>query len=186
VAKSIHEEVKALDRERPARGDPRSGPLGEKEQIKGEGRIGGQRKGEWASHAPLLSTSKGAGAMETNFTVILFSRQHFGNGPGGFDDIEPSVQFVGPTKDFSFNCPSVEPAETAVLMFQSRDVDHQRNVFRVNGVDVFGGLPAGNVLHLESRNSSGGGGGSIDDFIIDNVVIMYKTRGGLTQPVLAG
>lgn len=32
----------------------------------------------------------------------------------------------------------------------------------------------GNVLHVESRNSSGGGGDDIDDFIIDNVVIVYK------------
>ena len=34
----------------------------------------------------------------------------------------------------------------------------------------------GNVLHVESRNSSGGGGDDIDDFIIDNVVILYKIR----------
>jgi len=137
--------------------------------------------------------------MATNFIVILFQRQHFGNEQGTFNDIEPNVPFVGPTKDFSFNCPNVDPGESAFLMFQSRDVDHQRNVFQINGVDVFGGLPAspsrdtwngnillieprhqlratGNVLHVESRNSSGGGGGNIDDFIIDNVVIVYKTR----------
>jgi hypothetical protein len=30
-------------------------------------------------------------------------------------------------------------------------------------------------LHVESRNSSGGSGDDIDDFIIDNVVIVYKT-----------
>ncbi len=137
--------------------------------------------------------------MATDFTVILFQRQQFGNDPGGFNDIEPNVPFVGPTKDFSFNCPNVNPGETAFLMFQSRDVDHSRNIFRVNGVDIFGGLPvspsrdtwngnilliesrhqlnpANNVLHVESRNASGGGGGPIDDFIIDNVVIVYKTR----------
>ena len=136
--------------------------------------------------------------MATNFTVILFQRQHFGNEPGIFNDIEPNVPFVGSTKGFSFDCPGVNPSETAFLMFQSRDVDHQRNIFRINGVEVFGGLPAspsrdawngniliiephhqlratGNVLHVESRNSSGGGGDDIDDFIIDNVVIMYKT-----------
>ncbi|MGH6831161.1 MAG: hypothetical protein ACREDG_08405, partial [Methylocella sp.] len=33
----------------------------------------------------------------------------------------------------------------------------------------------GNILHVESRNSSGEIGGGIDDFIIDNVVIEYKT-----------
>lgn len=135
--------------------------------------------------------------MATNFTVILFQRQHFGNEPGVFNDIEPNVPFAGSTKDFSFDCPGVNPSETAFLMFQSRDVDHQRNIFQINGVDVFGGLPAspardawngnillvephhqlratGNVLHVESRNSSGGGGDDIDDFIIDNVVIVYK------------
>lgn len=137
--------------------------------------------------------------MTTDFTVILFQRQHFGNERGTFNDIEAGVQFVGPTKNFTFNCPNVNPGETAVLMFQSRDVDHQRNIFRVNDENVFGGLPAspskdtwngnillletrhklkatGNVLHVESRNDSGEGGGDIDDFIIDNVVIMYKTR----------
>lgn len=137
--------------------------------------------------------------MATNFIIILFQRQHFGNEQGTFNDIEPSVPFVGRTKDFSFNCPNVDPNETAFLTFQSRDVDHQRNVFQINGVNVFGGLPAspdrktwngnillvephhglratGNVLRVESRNSSGGSGGDIDDFIIDNVVIVYKTR----------
>ncbi len=137
--------------------------------------------------------------MASNFTVILFQRQHFGNEPGTFNDIEPNVPFVGSAKDFSFNCPNVDPGETAFLMFQSRDVNHQRNVFQVNGIGVYGGLPAspsretwngnilliephhqlretGNVLHVESRNASGGGVGNIDDFMIDNVVIEYKTR----------
>ena len=116
---------------------------------------------------------------------------------GTFNDIEPNVPFAGSTKDFSFDCPGVNPSETAFLMFQSRDVDHQKNIFQINGVDVFGGLPTspsrdawngnilliephhqlratGNVLHVESRNSSGGSGDDIDDFIIDNVVIVYK------------
>lgn len=137
--------------------------------------------------------------MATDFTVVLFQRQHFGNERGTFNDIEPNVQFVGPAKDFSFSCPAVDPSETAFLMFQSRDVDSQRNAFQINGVDVFGGLPAspdkatwngnillveprhhlkatGNVLHVAARNTSGGGGGNLDDFILDNVVIVYKTR----------
>jgi hypothetical protein len=136
--------------------------------------------------------------MSTNYTVVLFSRQHIGNEPGVFNDIEPNVAFVGPAKDFPFDCPGVNPAEAAFLMFQSRDVDHQRNVLRVNGVDVFGGLPAspardawngnimlierhhllkatGNVLRVEARTATGGSTGNVDDFIIDNVVIIYKT-----------
>ena len=65
-------------------------------------------------------------------------------------------------------------------------------------MDVFGGLPAspardawngnillverhhqlkatGNVLRVEARTSDGGSAGDVDDFILDNVVIMYKT-----------
>src|SRR5688500_19078507 len=80
--------------------------------------------------------------MATDFTAVLSQRQHLGNERGNFNDVEPNVLFVGPTKDFTFNCPSVNPGETAFLMFQSRDVDHQRNIFRVNGVDIFGDLPA--------------------------------------------
>jgi Right handed beta helix region len=136
--------------------------------------------------------------MGNNFTVVQFQRQHFGNQPGSFNDIEPDVPFVGAAKDFPFDCPNVNPDETAFLLFQSRDVNHARNIFQVNGVQVFGGLPVspsrdtwngnvllierhhrlretGNVLHVESRNANGGVGGDIDDFIIDNVVIQYKT-----------
>ena len=136
--------------------------------------------------------------MGTNFTVIQFQRQHFGNQPGSFNDIEADVPFAGPAKDFVFDCPKVNPNDTALLLFQSRDVSHARHVFQVNGIQVFGGLPVspsrdtwngnvllverhhglretGNVLRVESRNTSGGADGDIDDFIIDNVVIQYKT-----------
>ncbi len=113
--------------------------------------------------------------------------------------IEPSVPFVGPTKDYTFDCPNIRSNETAVLMFQSRDVDHQRNIININDVAVYGAIPAspnrdtwnGNILlvearhnlratdnelHIESRNARGGGGSDIDDFILDNIVIMYKSR----------
>jgi len=136
--------------------------------------------------------------MATNFSVILSSGQHFGN------EDNHVGEFAGPTKDFPFDCPSVDPGETAFMMFQSRDVSHGNNVFQVNGVDVVAGLPAvpgsnqwvgnivliepghqlkeaGNELHVESRNESGDGGGNIDDFLIDSVVIVYKTREGLIE-----
>jgi hypothetical protein len=135
--------------------------------------------------------------VATHFTVILFQRQHLGNNPGTFNDIEPDVPFAGSAKSLSFDCPGVDPDETAFLMFQSRDVDHRGNILLVNGVNVFGGVPVspardawnanillieprhqlkatGNVLHIESRTSSGESVGDIDDFIIDNVLIVYK------------
>ena len=142
--------------------------------------------------------------MATNYTVVLFSRQHLGNDAGTFNDVEPNVVFVGPAKDFLFDCPGINPAEAAILMFQSRDVDHRQNIFRVNGVDVFGGLPAspardawngnillverhhhlkttGNVLRVEARRSDGSSTGDVDDFILDNVVIIYKTLDAVSQ-----
>jgi hypothetical protein len=37
------------------------------------------------------------------------------------------------TKDFQFNCPDINPRETAVLMFQSLGVVAQTNVLQING-----------------------------------------------------
>jgi len=148
--------------------------------------------------------------MATSYTVVLFSRQHLGNNPGVFNDVEPNVVFVGPAKEFLFDCPGISTTETSFLMFQSRDVDHQQNILRVNGVDVFGGLPAsparnawngnillvephhqlketGNVLRVEARRSDGSSTGDVDDFIIDNVVIMFTTLDVDSQvPTAAG
>jgi hypothetical protein len=36
--------------------------------------------------------------------------------------------------------------------------------------------PTNNKLFVEARTTSGGVNGNIDDFVIDNVVIMYKTQ----------
>jgi hypothetical protein len=148
--------------------------------------------------------------MATSYTVVLFSRQHFGNQARTFDDIEPGVAFVGAAKDFPFDCPGINTAEAAFLMFQSRDVDHQQNIFSINGVDVFGALPAsparnawngnvllverhhqlkatGNVLRVEARRSDGGSDGDVDDFILDNIVIVYKTLDVVAQlPIASG
>jgi hypothetical protein len=140
------------------------------------------------------STGRGSGIMATDFTVVLFQRQHFGDHADAWAAWEPNVPFVGLKKDFSFDCRNVDPRETAVLMFQSIGVSNPTNVLQVNGVGVFGGLPrvragnnwsanillleprhqlksSDNVLHVEARRHEG----NIDDFIIDNVVILYKT-----------
>jgi hypothetical protein len=111
--------------------------------------------------------------------------------------MEPDVPLVGTSKDYIFSCPNVNSSEAAVLMFQSRAVHSAKNIITINEKPIFGGIPvspnedawngnvmliganilrpSGNVLHIESRNTSGGTGGNIDDFILDNVVVMYKT-----------
>jgi len=145
-----------------------------------------------------------------NFIVIFSQRQHFGNEANIFQ-FGPPPPFVGKTKDYSFDCPGVDARETAVLLFESYDVTIGRNIFQINGVEVFGGLPVGpegeqhgnfrtsawignvllveprhqlratgNILHIESRAATNTGS-DIDDFVLDNMVIMYKTAA--THPV---
>ena len=79
--------------------------------------------------------------MGNSFSVVQYQRQHFGNQPGSFNDIEPDTPFVGAAKEYLFDCPQVNPAETAILLFQSRDVSHSRNILQINGRQVYGGLP---------------------------------------------
>lgn len=128
-----------------------------------------------------------------DFTVITSVRNHFGDEAGSL----PGV-FVGASKDFTFDCPGVDPGKDAVLTFQALSVDSERNVFRLNDKVVFGDLPKttstagawsaqtllitpgtlrprGNVLHVEARATSGSASGNIDDFVIDNIVLFYKT-----------
>jgi hypothetical protein len=133
----------------------------------------------------------------SEFTVVVTVRQGFGNEPGYLNSIEPQVPFVGAHKTFTFQCPNVKTNEPAVLMFQTRAVSHNRNVLSINGTDVAGGIPVspskdtwnGNVMLVapgvlrtsnqmlvRSRNAAGGDGGDLDDFILDNVVVMYKTH----------
>jgi hypothetical protein len=172
--------------------------------------------------------------MTASFAVIIQQRQHFGDKADAFsqfpfgvtiDDFgggtvpsqAGSAPFVGPQKDFSFDCPGVDRSETSVLMFQSLGVQHEGNLIAVNPdtIDqptVFGGIPvipavsgalptwsanvmlvrpaalfeAGNVLRIRSRPLAGGVASELDDFVIDNVVLMYSTRtssGGTQGPI---
>ncbi len=116
--------------------------------------------------------------------------------------IENNAPFVGASKDFRFTCPNVDRSQAAVLQFNTLAVGAD-NVIRVNGVDVPGGISLGpqfididpriplwtvhsllvdgdllqeeNVLHIASGD---GGFGNLDDFIVDNAVIWFKTRTG--------
>jgi hypothetical protein len=141
--------------------------------------------------------------MASDFTVIVSVRQHFGDQPSYFKDDEPGVPFVGRTKDFHFDCPRVDPGADAVLMFQTRDVDNNKNIIQINPATaqqptVHGGIPVSprkdtwngnimlivrdalretnNVLHVEAVSGDGVLGPDLDEFIIDNVVVLYKTR----------
>jgi hypothetical protein len=73
--------------------------------------------------------------------------------------------------------PIVTPAGPAVFELQVWNANVMlvpRNVLRDNA----------NVLRIESRNRNGGTDGNLDNFIIDNVVVLYKSREGRFPPVL--
>jgi hypothetical protein len=144
--------------------------------------------------------------MAVDYTVILSTRQRFGDNTkeDGLNLIETEAPFVGRAKDFPFACPSVNRSQSAVLQFESMGVSF-RGILQINGVAIFGGLTAGaglldspvggggltpvwkahnlvvhenvlrdqNVLHVEAAATPGG---NVDDFIIDNVVLFFKTR----------
>ena len=128
-----------------------------------------------------------------DYTVIAASRNHLGDQA----DELPGT-FVGKATNLTFDCPGVDPAQPAVLTFQALSVGSELNVFTVNDKPISGGLPKttgdggawsaqsmlvgpntlkprGNLLHLEARTTSGSAAGNIDDFVVDNLVVFYKT-----------
>lgn len=145
--------------------------------------------------------------MSMDFTVIQPVRQRFGDGR---IDLEPKLAeleapFVGLAKDFRFSCPDVDPAQWAVLQFETLGATapradqraRPRNILRINDTDIPGGITAGageywkthnllvppnvlrqdNVLHIESVVIFQEHSVHHDDFIIDNMIILYKMRG---------
>lgn len=133
-------------------------------------------------------------------TVIIQVRQHFGNEPSSL----PGA-WAGNAKEYEFDVPRVNVRQPAYLLFQARAVSSEFDVLSVNGNPVPGGVPytsgedgwaaqvmlispdvlkpVRNVLRVESRDASGGTSGDIDDFIIDNAVVLYSTiRAGVGGP----
>ena len=117
---------------------------------------------------------------------------------------EKEAPFVGVTKDFPFSCPNVDRAQTAILQFISYGIASSGGTLEINGVGVSGGLSSGgqghelkprlplwnahfllvapnvlsaqnNVLRILSRPDDFG---NRDNFVIDNIVVFYKTLGG--------
>jgi hypothetical protein len=134
--------------------------------------------------------------MASDFVVIVNVRQHYGNERGVFG---PELTFAGNNKDFTFDCPGIDTRAQGILLFQTRDVDNETNFFNVNGHDIPGGIPrsaarddwngnvaivgggwlqeSGNVLQIGARDERGSLLGNLDDFLIDNIVLFYRTRG---------
>ncbi len=152
--------------------------------------------------------------MAIDFTVIQPVRQRFGDASTDLEDsIAEQALFVGKSKDFPFSCPNVAREEWAVLQFESLGVtapradqpDRPRNILQINGIDIPGSITPGqgqfwkvhsllvpantlkedNVLHIESVVIFQEHSEHFDDFIIDNIIIFYKTR-GRGEPVDGG
>ena len=150
--------------------------------------------------------------MAVDFTVVMPVRQRFGDekpedlGVG----LETDAPFVGRQKDYPFQCPNVDPSQPAILLFQSQGVVLQLPM-TINGQIVHGGIPSSvdraadslgtflaatwkgnvmlvtpgvltenNVLHIESKVLVTG---TFDSFIVDNIVVIFKTRSGVTPPL---
>jgi len=130
--------------------------------------------------------------MATDYTVIISVRQHLGDEA---NSLLPGVPFVGKQKDYRFDCPGINPNQTAVLLYNSYDAG-PRDRFEVNGKQLYGGIyegPGGNrwashellvepEFSLKPQGNGVNVSGNLDDFILDNVVIMYKTAGSEPLP----
>jgi len=121
---------------------------------------------------------------------VVTTVQHFGDQPEGGIGV-----YRGEDHEFTFSAPGgviVYPA--AVLMLQTRHVSFDLNVVQINGIDITGALvkhqadewftqvamipfplkATGNVLKITARNIDGNAGGNLDDFYINNVVVIYQ------------
>ncbi len=125
---------------------------------------------------------------QSSFRVLIGSPVHLGDSGVG-DDYE-----------VIFDAPDVNAGMRAVLLLRTRDVDFSNNVITINGVAVTNALlphhddhdgeyfseigivgnntltEAGNRLFIGSRNADGNIGGQLDDFEIDNVVLIYRQQ----------
>ena len=147
--------------------------------------------------------------MALDFTVVMPVRQRFGEEKPDKEvadvGLETDAPFVGQQKDYSFRCPNVDTSQFAILLFQSQGVVQQQRM-TINGQIIYGGIPPSvdrgsdslgtflaatwkgnvmlvtpgvlaenNVLHIESRKVAG----ILDSFIVDNVVVIFKSRDGV-------
>jgi hypothetical protein len=144
--------------------------------------------------------------VASDFVVIFSDRLHFGSHPGCFDDatiypierLEPGVTFVGAEKTLLFDTPGVDSSKPAILMYESFDVTLPRNVIKMNGADLPGGIPVSsrrgewksnlnvlepgsitdgqaNTLLIEAHGETDDPEVNRDNFILTSAVLLYKT-----------
>jgi len=125
---------------------------------------------------------------QSSFRVLIGSPVHLGDSG------------VGDGYEVTFDAPGVNAGMRAVLLLRTRDVDFSNNVITINGVAVTNALlphnndhdgeyfseigmvenntllETGNTLFIGARNENGVISGNLDDFDIDNVVLMYRVR----------
>lgn len=130
-----------------------------------------------------------------SFQYIVTMRKHFGDNP----EWHSGIVFEGGEADYTFSASDVNPNARAVLMLRTYGVGNNHNVLKINGKQLAHGLVAhsveeewvtqivevdpgllkasGNILRIEARDANGGqANGQLDDFVIDSVVLMYKTN----------
>lgn len=146
--------------------------------------------------------------MPLDFSIIIHVRHQFGQ-----EDLDVGV-FAGAEASFPFDCPGVDASQHALLLFQSFGVGNEQllevNGTAVFGGVPGGGSIAERTGssgggHTHRIPSSEGWNGSVmivnqgvlrdagnvlrirgpfDEFVVDNVVVVYKTRGrGLVADV---
>lgn len=140
--------------------------------------------------------------MALDFTVITSVRQRFGDENPDNIRLEENAPFVGKQKDFEFLCPNVDAGQQAILLFQNQG-NGLKTSLQINDQIVYGGVPAtpeeltipvgdqilfglvgqwsGNIMLvlpyvLKENNVLQVKAGDGDNFIIDNIVIVFKTR----------
>lgn len=147
--------------------------------------------------------------MPLDFTIVISTRQRFGDNQREDVALEVEAPFAGRQRDYAFRCPNVDSSQASLLLFQSQGVQFSHPL-EINRVQIFGGLPpnidlspspvssddtvrsfaftwSGNVmiirggvleenntLRVQSERFSDTT--NFDDFIIDNVVVVFKTK----------
>src|SRR4051794_29838882 len=96
-------------------------------------------------HRILRRDLRGTFPMALDFTVVINVRQRFGDSQSEERGLEEDAPFVGASKDFEFSCPNVDSGAGGILLFQSQGVSHNKNILEVNGIPVFGGIPAASI-----------------------------------------